>query len=85
MPGSGSTVAFSPDGALLAGVGSDDEEGYVWDAHSGCRIAVLSGHAGASPETMWGHGASAGWLITSSSEDDTVRLWKMPPAKEWDC
>ncbi|MET0520628.1 MAG: WD40 repeat domain-containing protein, partial [Jiangellaceae bacterium] len=77
-----SKVRFSPDGAFVAGVGSGDEEVQAWDAHTGCPVATLSGHAGASLSLTWGRGPSAHTLITSGQRDDTVRLWKMPSGRD---
>ena len=66
-----SSVAFSPDGALLASA-SGDETVRVWDAKTGTALQTLKGH------TDWvGSVAFSpdGALLASASGDKTVRVW----------
>lgn len=87
-----SSVAFSPDGNLIAG-GSFDHRVRLWDAATGKLVRTLEGHTA----RVW-HVAFRpdGKLIGSSGADRTIRLWdavngrlirtipvEEPPAKHW--
>ncbi|WP_241841847.1 TIR domain-containing protein, partial [Pseudofrankia sp. BMG5.36] len=68
---SAQTVAFSPDGTLLA-TSSWDKTARVWDTTSGTLHATLTGH------TDWVHAVAFspdGTLLATSSADRTVRIW----------
>ena len=68
------TVAFSPEGTLLA-AGDGTAQIRLWDISKGLRIMTLQGHDDAvwslcfSPDGRW---------LASGSADNTVRLWKIP-------
>lgn len=68
------TVAFSPDGTLLAS-GADDMSIILWDVKSGRPVRTLAGHK---------HGVRSlaftpdGKKLASGSADTTVRLWDIP-------
>lgn len=66
-----SSVAFSPDGKVVAGA-SFDRKVRLWDAATGKLVRTLEGHTG----RVW-HVAFRpdGKQIGSSGADRTIRLW----------
>ncbi|MBD2201038.1 serine/threonine protein kinase [Calothrix sp. FACHB-1219] len=72
------TVAFSPDGKILA-TGSDDNTIKLWQVNTGQVITTLLGHS-------WSVVAVAftidGTMLISASRDRTVKLWQVSTAKE---
>jgi WD40 repeat protein len=65
------SVAFSPDGRLLAG-GGEDNKVRLWDPATGQRIGILSGHTERVGSVAF---SPDGRLLASGSDDKTVRLW----------
>ncbi|KAF9508538.1 hypothetical protein BS47DRAFT_1488334 [Hydnum rufescens UP504] len=65
------TIAFSPNGLLLAS-GSDDTTVQLWDPISGVSIALLVGH---SDEVNTIAFSPDGLHLASGSSDHTVQLW----------
>src|SRR5262249_34058310 len=71
-PGGVTSVAFSPDGLVLAST-SGDTTVKIWDTRSGEGIRTLLGHTAAvtsvtfSPDGQW---------LASSSCDNTVKVWE---------
>jgi len=71
--GAVTSVAFSPDGALLASA-SDDNTVRVWDAATGAAVKTLKGHTRAVTSVAF---SPDGALLASASYDGTVRVWDM--------
>ena len=69
---SATSVAYSPDGKLLA-IGGVDSHIYIYDVNSGQLQLTLDGHAGA-PVTGVAFSPD-GNLLASSGRDSVIRLW----------
>ncbi|HET9909004.1 MAG TPA: WD40 repeat domain-containing protein [Anaerolineales bacterium] len=68
------TVAFTPDSAVLASAGGNDQDFAVrlWDVGSGLSIGKLEGHTG----IVWGVAFSPnGQMLVSVSSDKTAKIW----------
>ena len=65
------TLAFSPDGALIASGGHDGAV-RVWDVQMGRLVQALHGHTRRISTVRF---TPDGGLIVSSSYDETIRLW----------
>jgi WD40 repeat protein len=71
------SVAFSPDGKLLA---APDGEGIkLCDAKSGEETAILQGHRGTVHALAW---CPQGTLLASAGSDKTVRIWDTSSRQE---
>ncbi|MGF1480718.1 MAG: NB-ARC domain-containing protein [Cyanophyceae cyanobacterium] len=72
--GSVLTVAFSPDGNLLAtGDGKGDVQ--LWQVASAQPLLTLPGHANWVQSVVF---SPDGTLLASGSDDKTIRLWEVP-------
>ncbi|KAG8924517.1 hypothetical protein FRC02_010366 [Tulasnella sp. 418] len=65
------TVAYSPNGGLLAS-GSDDNRVIIWDSRTGAEIHSLEGHSAMVLAIAF---SPDGNLIASGSHDKSVRIW----------
>ncbi len=76
------TLAFSPDGQLLAS-GGDDPVIYLWDWQRGACVQRLGGsvspggHSDVINAIAWNR---EGTLLVSASKDRTLKIWQLDPS-----
>jgi WD40 repeat protein len=76
------TLAFSPDGKLLAS-GSHDGAVKVWDVASGKELRTLRGKKDSgTPNMVWSVAFSPDGTRLASNEGRTVKLWEVASGKE---
>src|SRR5437762_9268008 len=71
------SVAFSPDGKILATAGFDNIV-KLWDFATGKELRTLTGHTGAVYCVAF---SKDGTQLASSSLDKTIRLWTVADGK----
>lgn len=71
------SLAFSPDGLILASGGNKTLK--LWDVKLGKEIRTLEGHSGWVNSVAFSHN---GLILASGSGDGTIKLWNTQTCKE---
>ena len=66
------SVAFSPDGSILASSGSDDDTILLWDVNTGELLETFEGHTQGVDSVAF---SPDGSILASGSWDGTIHLW----------
>ncbi|MGF1495069.1 MAG: protein kinase [Microcoleaceae cyanobacterium] len=73
------SVAFSPDGGLLAS-GSQDQTIEIWRVNQGRRWYTLTGHQNWVTSVAF---SPDGKILASGSRDKTIEIWDMDKGRRW--
>jgi WD40 repeat protein len=73
-PEGASSVAFSPDGHILAAAGDQDTRIRLWDVSSRAEMAPLTGHSGGTRTLAF---SSDGGTLAAGTADGTITLWDL--------
>jgi WD40 repeat protein len=68
------SIAFSPDGEMLAS-GSDDKTIKLWDLQTGQEIVTLYGHSSYVESVAFSPDSKT---LVSGGYDKTVKVWQLP-------
>jgi eukaryotic-like serine/threonine-protein kinase len=77
--GTGSALAYSPDGRWLAGAGEDDQALCLWDAQTLRPTARFTGHTAAIMSVAFNLDGRR--LVSAAGRDRTVRVWDLSTGK----
>ena len=66
------SIAFSPDGNIIASGSPDDDIIILWDAKTGAQMRTLIGHTDDVSSVAF---SPDGETLASGSYDKTIRLW----------
>ncbi|MEP7288261.1 MAG: TIR domain-containing protein [Chloroflexota bacterium] len=72
------SVAFSPDGKMVA-TGSDDNSTHLWDSATGERLQALSGHLNGTHSVAF---SPDGLTLLTGGGDKQARLWEVATGQE---
>lgn len=68
------SVAYSPDGILIASTSMEDRRAWIWRASDGKLLQELRGHADEIEQVIF---SPDGRLLATASWDATIRVWSV--------
>ncbi len=75
------SVAFSPDGALLA-LGGEEKSVWLWDLKAMRQIGVLTGHSGRIQAMAFSPGRHNRMRLATGAWDGTIKIWNVQTRQE---